>query len=250
VAKVALVEDEPRIADKWGAALEEAGHQVTKFYAAKPALDPLTANPPDVLVVDHVLRDDMPELDGYGLVLKLRKEWRVRGAEVKVILVSAVRTDLTDELVALKFADEFMRKQVGDTPLLLHLIEKVARNTEKASPGSTSRKHGRLALDEKTRICRWQGQKVDLSQGAEWAIVWALVEDPGSTRRSEKLAETAAIKTNTIRDVMSDIRRKFTSVDPSFDAIKNIRGVGYKFEDTVIPDRGELGDRTALDSSP
>jgi DNA-binding response OmpR family regulator len=230
VAKVAVVEDETRIADNWGTALEDAGHQVTKFYAARPALEVLTVHPPEVLVVDHVLRDDMPEFDGYELLLKLRKEWRTRGAEVKVIIVSAVRTELTDELVARKVADEFMKKQVGDTPLLLHLVEKVARNGQQAPLASTSREHGRLVLDERTRTCRWQGEKINLTR-AEWAIIWALIEDPGSTKRPKELAQITDTKVDTIRDIISDIRRKFTAVDPRFEAIKNVRGVGYRFED-------------------
>ena len=100
MATVAVVDDDRRVADGWSEELSRAGHSVKTFYLARAALDGLAADPPEVLVVDHELKEDMPELDGWELVRKLRMAWGPQEVTVRVIMVSAVRTDAVDEAMA------------------------------------------------------------------------------------------------------------------------------------------------------
>jgi DNA-binding NtrC family response regulator len=80
-ARVAVLDDEPRMADIVGMVLRRAGHEVESFTAAAEALSALEAQPFDVLLTD--LR--MPELDG----LEVLKRARGIAPELPVILMTA-----------------------------------------------------------------------------------------------------------------------------------------------------------------
>jgi DNA-binding response OmpR family regulator len=86
-------------------------------------------------------------------------------------------------------------------------------------------------MDEATHVCRWQGEGVELRQGAEWGILWALLERPGTTRTFDELSTAGRVDINGIRNVIADIRVKLTRVDRGRDPIKNVRTIGYKLED-------------------
>jgi CheY-like chemotaxis protein len=67
--RVLVVDDDRDGADSLGLLVEELGNQVHVTYGGTQALDVATAFRPDLMLVDLV----MPELDGCGLVIRLRQ---------------------------------------------------------------------------------------------------------------------------------------------------------------------------------
>ena len=88
--RIDIVDNDPAFAQSAKLILQARGHRVRGFTCPKQALDALTRDTPDVLVVDLV----MPDLSGPELLTALSERGRRPSA---TILVSA-HTDLADGL--------------------------------------------------------------------------------------------------------------------------------------------------------
>jgi two-component system response regulator ChvI len=81
----------------------------------------------------------------------------------------------------------------------------------------------------------WAGQDVTLTV-TEFLILEALAQRPGVVKSRNQLLDIAYqddvyVDDRTIDSHIKRIRRKFRAVDPQFDAIETLYGVGYRFED-------------------
>ena len=81
----------------------------------------------------------------------------------------------------------------------------------------------------------WDGKDVTLTV-TEFLILEALAQRPGVVKSRNQLLDIAYqddvyVDDRTIDSHIKRIRRKFRSVDPAFDAIETLYGVGYRFED-------------------
>jgi two-component system OmpR family response regulator len=89
---------------------------------------------------------------------------------------------------------------------------------------------GPLALDSDRLQTRWREQPVALTVTELW-ILHALVVHPGHVKNRTQLMEAADIYVDaaTITSHIKRIRRKFLTVDPTFDAIEAVYGAGYRW---------------------
>jgi two-component system response regulator ChvI len=82
----------------------------------------------------------------------------------------------------------------------------------------------------------WGGKDVTLTV-TEFLILQALAQRPGVVKNRNQLLDAAYqedvyVDDRTIDSHIKRIRRKFRAVDPDFDAIETLYGVGYRFEET------------------
>src|SRR5437762_2424813 len=84
-------------------------------------------------------------------------------------------------------------------------------------------------------LCRrlralWDARVVLLSLTEFW-IVHALARHPGHVRNRQQLMDAAnvVLDDNTITSHVKRIRRKFQSIDPKFDAVQTVYGMGYRW---------------------
>src|ERR687891_550686 len=94
---------------------------------------------------------------------------------------------------------------------------------------------GRLVMDSARHKVLWDGKDVTLTV-TEFLILEALAQRPGVVKTRNQLLDVAYqddvyVDDRTIDSHIKRIRRKFRMVDPQFDAIETLYGVGYKFED-------------------
>jgi len=89
---------------------------------------------------------------------------------------------------------------------------------------------GRLRLDAKRVLATWGDQRVDLTVTEFW-IVHALARHPGHVRSREQLMGEAQMVVDdaTVTSHVKRIRKKFHSLDPSFDRIESVYGLGYRW---------------------
>lgn len=80
MARILVVDDDELVRSTVRATLKRAGHEVIEAQDGLQASDALARNPVDVVVSDII----MPEVDGIGLLLKLRKQYPA----LKVIVIS------------------------------------------------------------------------------------------------------------------------------------------------------------------
>ena len=89
---------------------------------------------------------------------------------------------------------------------------------------------GPLTLDLKRLLAQWKGQRVDLTLTEFW-MVHALARFPGHVKDRDSLMREASIfvDDSTITSHIKRIRRKFAALDPKFDRIDTVYGMGYRW---------------------
>ena len=81
----------------------------------------------------------------------------------------------------------------------------------------------------------WDGKDVTLTV-TEFMILEALAQRPGVVKTRNQLLDIAYqddvyVDDRTIDSHIKRMRRKMRAVDPQFDGIETLYGVGYKFQD-------------------
>jgi two-component system OmpR family response regulator len=224
--QVAIVEDEPAIRDNYAAAFTREGYAVRCYANRAEAMQAFSSRLPDLAIIDISLQDE-PE-GGFELCRQLR----ARSAELPIIFLTARDSEL-DAVSGLRLgADDFLTKDLS----LPHLIARVnalfrrldALRTPAAPADIITR--GALTLDAERMSVQWNGQVVLLSLTEFW-MVHALARHLGHVRNRQQLMDAAnvVLDDNTITSHVKRIRRKFQSVDPKFDAVQTVYGMGYRW---------------------
>jgi two-component system OmpR family response regulator len=129
-------------------------------------------------------------------------------------------------------ADDFLTKDLS-IPHLIARVNALFRRIEALrKPPTTGQtvQCGPLLLDGERMQVQWEGQVVLLSLTEFW-IVHALARHPGHVRNRQQLMDAAnvVLDDNTITSHVKRIRRKFQQLDPKFDAIQTVYGMGYRW---------------------
>jgi two-component system KDP operon response regulator KdpE len=221
-AKILIVDDEPHIRRLISGTLTRAGYDVIEASAARPALDLVERERPDVVLLDLGL----PDRDGIELVPLIRQH-----SDAAVIVVSA--RDATDEKVAALDlgAIDYVTKPF-DTDELLARIRAALRSRLVAEGGRSEIKVGDIMIDlVRHRITR-ADEEVHLTP-KEFGVVAELARFPGRVITHEKLL--AAVWPNDyerhveyLRVVVRNIRQKLEDDPVRPTLIVNELGVGYR----------------------
>ena len=224
---IAIVEDEPAIRDNYAAAFTREGYVVRAYGNRAEAMAAFNARLPDLAVIDISLEDE-PE-GGFELCRQLR----ALSAELPIIFLTARDSEL-DAVSGLRLgADDFLTKDLS----LAHLIARVNAlfrrvDALRKPPGEETQmvRRGPLVLDGERMRVEWDGTVVLLSLTEFW-IVHALARHPGHVKNRQQLMDAAnvVLNDNTITSHIKRIRRKFQSIDPAFDALQTVYGMGYRW---------------------
>jgi two-component system, OmpR family, response regulator ChvI len=90
-------------------------------------------------------------------------------------------------------------------------------------------------MDPARHKVTWDGKEVVLTV-TEFLILEALAQRPGVVKSRNQLLDIAYqddvfVDDRTIDSHIKRMRRKFRAVDPEFDGIETLYGVGYRFDD-------------------
>jgi two-component system OmpR family response regulator len=224
--RIAIVEDEPAIRANYTEALRRHGYEVAAYANRADAMKAFRTRLPDLALVDIGLGED---IDG-GFALT--RELRALSATLPIIFLSARDSDF-DIVAGLRLgADDYLTKDAS----LPHLAARIAalfRRSELSSalPGREDiLERGPLALDVPRLTARWNGVRVDLTLTEFW-MVHSLARFPGHVKDRDALMRDASIVVDdsTITSHVKRIRRKFQAVDPAFDHIATVYGMGYRW---------------------
>jgi two-component system response regulator ChvI len=215
--------------------LEAEGFNVTTYRDGAEALRGLTAEPPDLAVLDI----KMPRMDGIELLQRLRE----KSAMLVIFLTS--KDDEVDELLGLRMgADDYIKKPFSQR-LLIERVRSIfrrveARKTQAATGGAstTSLARGELVLDPPQHLCLWKNLPVNLTV-TEFLIIQALAQRPGHVKSRDQLIDAAYgehiyVDDRTIDSHIKRLRKKFREVDKKFSHIETLYGVGYKYNETNV----------------
>lgn len=224
--RIAIVEDEAAIRANYAEALARQGYEVAAYADRPEALAAFRSRLPDLAIIDIGLGDE-PE-GGFTLCAELR----AMSVRLPIIFLTARDSDF-DVVSGLRLgADDYLTKDVS----LPHLLARVAalfRRVEalaEAQPQEETIERGPLRLDVMRLAAEWQGQSVALTLTEFW-MVHTLARTPGHVKSRDQLMHDARlVDDGTITSHVKRIRRKFAALDPAFDAIESVYGMGYRWK--------------------
>ena len=223
---VAVVEDEAAIRDNYLAGLRRQGYRVAGYASRKDALAAFENRLPDLVIIDVNLG---AEVEGG---FELCRQLRARSAQLPIIFLTARESEL-DAVSGLRLgADDYLTKRVS----LEHLLARVAALFRRVEALSSSEEEsdrleqGSLVLDRDRMTAQWRGEAVPLTLTEFW-VVYALALHPGHVKNRQQLmaAANAVLDDGTVTSQVKRIRAKFLGIDPSFDAIQTVYGMGYRW---------------------
>jgi len=223
---IAIVEDEAAIRDNYAAAFTREGYAVRTYPNRAQAMSACAARLPDLAVIDISLEDE-PE-GGFELCRQLR----ALSAELPIIFLTARDSEI-DAVSGLRLgADDFLTKDLSLTHLTARVNALFRRVDALKKPAAADEviRRGALTLDAERMQAQWAGKVVLLSLTEFW-IVHALARHPGHVRSRQQLMDAAnvVLDDNTITSQVKRIRRKFQAIDPQFDAVQTVYGMGYRW---------------------
>ncbi len=232
VGRVAVVDDEESIRDTVGFALRREGYLVETYADGLDAWESLRKNLPDLVVLDIVL----PRMDGLELCRKIRG----RSEALPIIFLTSKDEEL-DRVLGLELgADDYLCKPFSIRELaarikVLFRRLALARQAEPSSVDESWVQAGPLRLDLNRYQLIWNGEVVPLTV-TEFLILHALVSRPGHVKSRAQLMEEAYpndayVSERTIDSHIKRLRAKLSRIQPGFDAIETVYGLGYRFRE-------------------
>ncbi|HEX7887164.1 MAG TPA: response regulator transcription factor [Phenylobacterium sp.] len=238
MAKITLVDDDENIVTSVSLALESHGHTVKAYYDGAAGLAALENDPPDVAILDV----KMPRMDGMEVLRRLR-----RTQETPVIILTSKDEEI-DEILGFNLgADDYIHKPFSQR-LLIERVKAVLRRSGRGEPEETpgspaaaeaaarALKRGKLTLDPARHESLWEGKPVKLTV-TEFLLLQSLAQRPGFVKSRDNLMDAAYddqvyVDDRTIDSHIKRMRKKFREVDPEFDAIETLYGVGYRYRES------------------
>jgi two-component system OmpR family response regulator len=223
---VAVVEDEPAIRENYAAGLRRQGYRVAAYPDRQTALEAFAATLPDLVIIDINLGR---EVEGG---FELCRELRARSASLPIIFLTARDSEL-DAVSGLRLgADDYLTKRISVEHILARVAALFRRVDALSAPRDASKAltRGPLRLDLECMTAEWREQPVPLTVTEFW-VVHALARRPGHVRNRDQLmaAANTVLDDSSVTSQVKRIRRKFQSVDESFDAIDTVYGMGYRW---------------------
>ena len=224
--KIVIVEDEPSISEIVSLYLNRAGYDVSCFADGTKALDSLTEQLPDLVILDVML----PGLDGFTLTRKLRDK-----SDIPIILLTSRREE-SDRIAGLELgADDYVVKPFSPQELVSRVravLRRARSNTDNVDSGILVFK--KLSINPQTRDVSLNGQAVILT-AKEFDLLYFMALHPRQVFTRDQLLENVwgfshYIDPGTITVHMRRLREKIEKDPTSPVTIVTVWGIGYKFE--------------------
>lgn len=219
---ILIIEDEPSIADTIQYALKTEGFTVDWKLLGSEAIEFLSVNPADLLILDVGL----PDMSGFELCKEIRKT-----SDVPIIFLTARKEEI-DRVVGLEIgADDYMVKPFSPRELVARVKVILKRTQSSTTPFQPANDF--TVNEEKARI-EWRGNLLDLTR-YEYRLLKLLLAQPGRIFSREQLMEKVweAPESSLDRTVDAHIkmlRAKLREAGADSDRIKTHRGMGYSIE--------------------
>ena len=224
--RVLVVEDERDIAALVSYHLTKEGYRVRTAESGSEALDALSSERPDLVVLDLML----PGVSGYDVLAEVRR--KTDSAHLPVVVLSA-RRDEADRVQGLELgADDYVTKPFSPRELVLRVGAVMRRAQAPAIAGSTRMlQGGPVIVDMNSMRVTVDGREIELTP-TEYRLLISLIERRGRVQSRRQLLETAweisaRIETRTVDMHVQRLRNK---LEEHGHLIETVRGFGYRFK--------------------
>ncbi len=225
--KIMVVDDDREIVNSIAIFLEADGYEAVKMYDGLAALEYLSENEADLIILDIM----MPKLDGIKTLMKVRES-----RNVPVILLSAKSED-ADKILGLTVgADDYITKPFNPSELMARVKSQLRRYT---SLGAKEKRDneiriGTLVIDKDAKSVSVDGEEVQLT-ATEYRILELLAENAGRVYSADEIYrkvwnERYAVSDNAIAVHIRHIREKIEINPKEPRYLKVVWGIGYKMQ--------------------
>ena len=225
--QIALVEDDRALRDNYVSALAKQGYAVKAYSNRQEAEIAFAKRLPDLAIVDIGLADEID--GGFAVCQTLRSLSKT----LPIIFLTARDNDY-DTICGLRMgADDYLTKDIS-LPHLLARIAALFRRTEllnQPQVASDLIQLGNLVVDAKRMTVKWKLQFIDLTVTEFW-MLYAIAKYAGHVKSRQQLMDESkmVVDDTTITSHIKRIRKKFVQVDPSFDRVETVYGMGYRWK--------------------
>jgi len=216
--QILLVEDNIPLAKGLKKALQNAGYACNHVETGRAALLVLSAEKPDLILLDLGL----PDTDGISVLRKLRQT----DSELPVLLLTA-RDSVEDKVAGLDGgADDYLAKpfEVNELLARLRVMERRLGTVKSSIIGI-----GDLKLDTTNQHVELNGKEIELAR-KEYMLLKTLMENAGRVQTRSVLEGRLyswgeEVVSNALEVHIHHLRKKLGN-----NLIKTVRGVGYKVD--------------------
>lgn len=227
---IALVEDERAIQENYRDYLQAQGYQVLTYDSRAEALAGFERQIPDMAIIDIGLGVE-PE-GGFELCAQLRQ----RIPQLPILFLTARDSEL-DAISGLRLgADDYLTKDISLPHLVARISALFRRLAALQAPTSDAQRltRGPLEINLDRFSVHWHDQLISLTLTEFW-ILHCLAKNPGHVKNRQQLMDAAnvVLDDNTITSHIKRIRKKFCQLEPTFNQIETVYGVGYRWLSSV-----------------
>lgn len=231
---ILVVDDERTIREVVRRYLELEGFNVIEADTGPLALDILSREHPDLIVLDIML----PGIDGLAITRKLRNPSNYAPLSIKdeiPIIFLTARTEEIDRITGFEVGgDDYMVKPFSPRELVARVKAVLRRSATGASNTENPISFERLEIDPRSRTVVVDGQNVTLT-AKEFDLLWFLVRHPKQVfSRSQLLDNVWGYEfygdESTVTVHVRRLREKIEPDPAKPTYIQTVWGIGYKFD--------------------
>lgn len=230
--RILVVDDEKELADLIELYLKNDGYEVYKCYNGTDALNYVTQQNIDLVILDVML----PDMDGFTICRKIREH-----SFFPIIMLTA-KVDDSSKIMGLTLgADDYITKPFNPLEVSARVRTQLRRykhyngaGNELSQPKNEYDIHG-LLINQDTRTCSLYGKEMKLTP-TEFSILWYLCKNQGRVVPSEELFEVVwkekymRNSNNTVMAHIGRLREKMNESTKNPKFIETVWGVGYEIK--------------------
>ncbi|GMQ48191.1 response regulator [Vibrio sp. 10N] len=223
---ILIVEDEPSLAQVIQDYLNHSGFESHMISDGNEVIDWVKVNQPDLIILDLML----PNRDGLDIYRELRT---FSGLPV---MMATAKVDEIDRLVGLELgADDYICKPYSPRELVARVKNVLRRSRSQSNQDAIDTgKNPLLNVDQQLMKATITGTVLPLTP-AEFKLLSHFHRHPGIVFNRDQLmdriySDGRVVTDRTIDSHIKNLRKKIFAVNPDYDWIASIYGVGYRFE--------------------
>lgn len=224
---IAIVDDEPDIVELISIHLKKAGYKTAEFENGSDFFKYLKSNKIDLVVLDLML----PDSDGFEICKYLKSE--LDYSNIPVIMLTA-RSDETEKILGLELgADDYVTKPFSPRELMARIKAVLRRNNKPIVENSIIYIGEGLEIDLNKYEVTIENNKIELTS-SEFKILNLISTKKGWVYSREQILDYLGVSDKGVLDRTVDVHIKNLreKLGNYGQYIKNIRGVGYKLEES------------------
>lgn len=220
--KILIVDDEPDILEFMQYNLERENFEVFMASSGKQAIEIAKNELPDLIILDVM----MPGMDGIETCRELRQDLRLRDT---IIAFLTARSEDYSQIAGFESgADDYIAKPIKPR-VLISRIKALLKRTGQVITNTVTEIAG-LTIDRNTYTLTKNGNELTLPK-KEFELLAFLATKPGKVFTRDEILNRVWGNEVVVGDRTIDVHIRRLREKIGTNAIRTIKGVGYKFEE-------------------